>query len=588
MSAAAPRQLNFSLLVAIAWLLVVLQLQLQYWPETAVTLNDTDDAMRLVQVREFLGGHGWFDLHMVRLQPPLGYDPHWSRLIDAGLAGVFTLFHHFTDAAFAERLMRAIWPELWLLPAIGGVSAIAWRMAGREAAIVVLLFAVLGMPAMQQFKPGRIHHHNVQIAIAVLAVAATAWSDRLRWAAMAAGILTGLGLAIGFECMPFLVLCGAVITIRAIQDHEAAGSMRAYGFSVAASTIGAFLVSVGPDHWARTACDSIAINSATAVVLGGLGLAMITYSRDPRTPVRCGLIAAVMVVTALVFVLSEPRCLGGPYAMVDPAVKLLWLADVLEMQPLLSVLKTSPATGLWLSTFPAVAIIAVIFLGLRDVLRRDFGFLVASAALLLAVAMMLAVIKGYPYAMWLAMPLIAVVALRMFAVLRLKSLVPRFIAGLLLTPVALSGGAVAIANAAGLDLHAWSNVLERQACFETQSYAPLARLHPGLVVTDIDYGPFVLALTPQSVLAAPYHRLLAGIIVTHKIFAVPPEEAYRIITRLRVNYVAMCGLLTPVGLTDQQRAASLWGQLQAGAVPDWLKREPAADGQAFAIYRVKS
>lgn len=76
--------------------------------------------------------------------------------------------------------------------------------------------------------------------------------------------------------------------------------------------------------------------------------------------------------------------------------------------------------------------------------------------------------------------------------------------------------------------------------------------------------------------------------MAHKIFSVPPDEAYRIITQLRVNYVAMRGLYAPVGLPDQQRAASLWGQLQAGTVPDWLKRESAADGEAFAIYRVKS
>lgn len=588
MSAAAPRQPNFALLIAIAWSIIALQLLLLFWPETAVTLNDADDAMRLVQMREFLGGRGWFDLHMVRLQPPLGYDPHWSRLIDVGLAGIFTLFHHFTNVAVAERLARAVWPVLWLVPAMGGVSAIAWRMAGREAAIVALLFAVLGLPAMLQFKPGRIDHHNVQIAIAVLAVAATAWSDRLRWAAMAAGILTGLGLAIGFECMPFLVLCGAVITIRAIQDHDAAGLMPAYGFSAAASTMGAFLINVRPDHWAQTACDCIAINSATPVVLGGLGLALITYSRDPRTLVRCGLIAAVVLAAALIFVLLEPRCLGGPYAMVDPSIKPLYLANVPEMRTLLRVLETNPVIGLWLSTFLAVDIIAVIVLGLRDALRRDLGFLIASTALLLAVAMTLAAIKGFHYAIWLAMPLIAVMALQLFAVLRLKGLVPRFIAALLLTPVALYGGAVAIAYAAGLDRHDSFNDPKQQACFKTQSYAPLAKLPPGLVVTDINYGAFVLALTPHSVLAAPYHRLSAGIVVAHKIFTAPPDEAYRMITRVRVNYVAMCGLLAPVGLTDQQRAASLWGQLQAGTVPDWLKREPAADGQAFAIYRVKS
>ena len=230
---AASRQPHFALLVLAAWLLAVLQLALQYWPETAVTLNDTDDAMRLVQWRALLAGQGWFDLHEARVQPPAGYDPHWSRLIDAGLAAVYLLLRPFADAALAERLMRTVWPMLWLLPAIGGVAAIAWRMAGREAALVVLLFAAVGLPAFQQFKPGRIDHHNVQIAIAVLTVAATAWSDRARWCAVAAGVLTGFGLAVGFEGMPFLVLCGAAFAIRYVVDGAAAGALRAYGCAVA-------------------------------------------------------------------------------------------------------------------------------------------------------------------------------------------------------------------------------------------------------------------------------------------------------------------------------------------------------------------
>jgi hypothetical protein len=586
MSASPMREPRFAILLVAAWLLVVLQLMLKYWPETAVTLNGPDDAMRLVQLREFLGDHGWFDLHMTRLQPPLGYDPHWSRLVDAGLAGIFILFHQFADAAFSERLIRAIWPVLWLLPVISGAAAIAWRIANREAATVALLFAVGGLPAMAQFLPGRIDHENVQIAIAVLTVAATAWSDRFHWAATAAGILTGLGLAIGFEGVPFLALCAAAFTVRYIQDRKAAVSMRAYGFSAAASMIGAFVVSVGPDHWAQTACDSIAINSTSGVVLGGFGLALITYSNDPRASVRCGLIAAVGVVAALVLVLSEPRCLGGPFAMVDPAVKLLWLQYVREGQPLMSLLAGTTYIGLGISAYPLVAVVAVIVLGWRDVLLRDFGFLVASAALLLAVALMFAASKFYSYAMWLAMPPLAILALRLFSVLRLKSVVPCCIAGLLLTPIALNAGVVAIANASSLNRHNSSADLEPTVCFKTQSYAPLAKLLPGLVVTNIDYGPFVLALTPHSVLAGPYHRLSVGIIMTHKIFSAPPDQAYQIITRMGVNYVAMCGLLAPEG--HQLLATSLWEQLHAGAVPDWLKRDPVADGQPFLIYRVKS
>src|SRR5262249_8059017 len=81
-----------------------LQLVLLYWAGTTETLLDTDDAMRLVEVRAFLAGQGWFDMTELRVAPPLGYETHWSRLIDAGLAALFLLGRWFADPAMAERL----------------------------------------------------------------------------------------------------------------------------------------------------------------------------------------------------------------------------------------------------------------------------------------------------------------------------------------------------------------------------------------------------------------------------------------------------------------------------------------------------
>jgi hypothetical protein len=95
------RSPNIALLLGLAWLVIVAQLLADHWAETAQTLPDMDDAMRLVQVREFLAGRGWFDLHELRLGPPDGYDTHWSRLIDAGIAGLFLMLRQFTDGAFA-------------------------------------------------------------------------------------------------------------------------------------------------------------------------------------------------------------------------------------------------------------------------------------------------------------------------------------------------------------------------------------------------------------------------------------------------------------------------------------------------------
>ena len=53
------------------------------------TLGDTDDALRLVLVREVLHGRGWYDQLVTRLAPPTGVWMHWSRLLDGRRAGAW-------------------------------------------------------------------------------------------------------------------------------------------------------------------------------------------------------------------------------------------------------------------------------------------------------------------------------------------------------------------------------------------------------------------------------------------------------------------------------------------------------------------
>jgi hypothetical protein len=55
-------------------------------PSLAEWLGDTDDAVRLVTVRELLAGAPWFDTTLPRVGAPEPLLSHWSRLIDAPLA----------------------------------------------------------------------------------------------------------------------------------------------------------------------------------------------------------------------------------------------------------------------------------------------------------------------------------------------------------------------------------------------------------------------------------------------------------------------------------------------------------------------
>jgi hypothetical protein len=582
---APARQPNFALLLGLAWALVVLQLLTQHWADTAQTLLDTDDAMRLAQLKDWLGGQGWYDLHQWRVAP--GYESHWSRLIDAGLAGTFWFFGLFFDAALAERLMRTIWPMLWLLPTIGGMAAIAWRIAGRDAALVALLLALVGLPAFHQFRPGRIDHHNVQIALSVLVVAATVWSDRVRWTALAAGALTGLAIGVGLECLPYLLACAIAVALRYVLDRAAAPAAADYGVALAASAMAAFFVVVGPANWSHAVCDSIAINWLALVGIGGLGLAAAGYIASARVAMRLATMLALGAVAGAVFLELEPRCLKGPYAMMDADVWSMWLSHVREMQPLIPLILKTPVTGAAVASFPLVAVAAA-FLLLRDGLaRRDFGTVTAAGALVVAFLTTLAAVKAYSYAAWLGMPLVAAFALRLFVALRLHSVVPRFAASLLLTPAVLSVGAIGIAQATGFNDRTPVDRLDRDACFDNASYAAIARLPAGVVAADLDYGPFLLALTPHKILAAPYHRLSGGIRAAHQIFAAPPDEARRLLAASGATYVAMCGTRSPSDLAEATLDASLWGRLQAHDVPSWL--EPVAGQTApFALYRVRS
>src|SRR5882762_3552875 len=80
------------------------------WTDIRVfNLGDTDDNMRMMQVRGLLHGQGWFDLRQHRLA---GSNIHWSRLVDLPIAGLILLLRPLIGGAAAERWAVAIAPLL--------------------------------------------------------------------------------------------------------------------------------------------------------------------------------------------------------------------------------------------------------------------------------------------------------------------------------------------------------------------------------------------------------------------------------------------------------------------------------------------
>jgi hypothetical protein len=86
----------------------------------ALTVSaDGDDQMRLVQVRDWLAGQGWFDTRQHRVLPPDGISMHWTRYVDLGIAAILTVASPLLAPEAAERatviLGPAFLPASWSL-----------------------------------------------------------------------------------------------------------------------------------------------------------------------------------------------------------------------------------------------------------------------------------------------------------------------------------------------------------------------------------------------------------------------------------------------------------------------------------------
>jgi hypothetical protein len=544
------------------------------------TLGDTDDALRLTFVRELLAGRGWFDQHVTRLQPPVGTWMHWSRLVDGGIAGLDAVLSLFLPAKTAELATRAIWPLLWIYPAALATLAIARRLDPRAVYVAALLLAV-NFELYSQFIPGRIDHHDIQIVCSLAALAGAMWSPDRR-GAVVAGAATALGLAIGLEAAPFLVLIGASFALRYLLDAAFAPAARAYGLSLAGATLVLFVLQTPPARWTVTACDAIAFNLVTGVVVGGLALAAATLpaaARDLRR--RAGALGLTALLAALAYLAPDRGCIAGPMAAVDPRLYPVWLNYIAEMASLPTYYGRDLKQALGLTAPIVLGAIALVWLARDPARRRDPVFLLPAACLVLAAAMTFAAIRASDYLFWFVVPLIAL-ALTTIAARFSHRLVHTTVLALLVSPLAVAP-VMAVAGQTKPNPNRVRVNTAKAACFAPGSYRRMATLPPGVVLGATDLGPFLLATTPHSALGAPYHRMTWGILTTYRLLGARDPEAE--IRALHVRYVIACAGLTRDLDKKNLPADSLQKRLDRGAPPAWLERV-SDPKEAIQIYRV--
>jgi len=116
---------------------------------TTPLILDADDAMRLTEVHDFLGGQGWFDLVQHRMNAPFGAAMHWSRLIDLPEAVLLAVIGPLAGGG-ADTLAAYIWPLLLLVPLLWLTAKIAIRLGGPEARWPALLLPAFSLITLSE------------------------------------------------------------------------------------------------------------------------------------------------------------------------------------------------------------------------------------------------------------------------------------------------------------------------------------------------------------------------------------------------------------------------------------------------------
>ncbi len=570
------------------------------------TFREPDSAMRLVQVRDLLGGQGWFDLTQYRLNPPEGAQMHWARWVDAAIAAAIALLSPIIGAAAAEVFVAFAWPLAWLAAFVFLMTRIAGEFVSGDSertrvSISTAIVAAMAFPALDRFAPGAFDHHNVELVLVATAIWSLIRMDRKPQLGAAAGAALGLAMATAAEGAPFLAV-GAVVAgmLWLLQPGTYARGLFWFGVGVGVATAASFVVLVPPSQWSASRCDAmstsfLSIGAATsyvAIVLGRALPARATGSLALR--MVCATVSGGVAGGALL--LAAPACLGGGYGAVGPEMMTLWMAQVSEARPLMQLLADNIALFFAVS---GAAIVGLVFAAVMVRRRPDFapGWIV-GAFLLAGVVIMVWQIRGAAFATAFAIPFGGYTVARAHAAYRAQ-VTPRAL--LQFGAVALVATAAAW-GAIGQQVQKYStpatalrnfsaNETGARACFDGPSLRALDNAPPGLILNQFAIGSGVLAASRHAVLAAPYHRNAGGTLAAINAFRSSPDVARELTKTARADYVLVCdGLPEGEFYIAHPAAGDAGGETLAYALanetpPDWL--EPVDIGESpLRLFRV--
>ncbi|MBO9713050.1 AcrB/AcrD/AcrF family protein [Sphingomonas sp.] len=571
-----------------AWFIVNRYANIQW-----MMLGDTDDNMRLMQVRAWLAGQGWYDLRQHRLDPALGgLDIHWTRLVDLPIAALILILKPFMGTAAAERWACGIAPLLPLSITMSAVALTARRLISPYAWPLALIILMGCTSTMMMYAPERIDHHGWQLAFLAVTVAGLADPERGRGGATV-GLSSALSLTIGLEMLPYCAMAGAIVALRWIWDRDEARRLQLYALTLSGGT------SLGFAAFASTAnqamrCDALTPVWLSTCVTAGLLLFALSLANPARREVRLGLGVLAGALIAAGFALMFPQCLGRP-EQASPELVQVWLSNVREARP---IYRHALDVAIPLATLPIIGVIGAAFATWRAG-RLKNGTMVAWTAIALFTAFaglmllwqvragpagQLLSVSGSTALAWVVVPWFLTrksVLLRVFGSVAAFLVISGLAAGYVIKYLPKSGGSGNAGN--GVDVVQKAN----GACAWMPNLLKLNAIPAATMFTHVDLGPRLITITHHNGVAGPYHRNGRAILDVHHAFTGTPEAFRPIAWAHRAQYLLLCPNMSETTIYRARARNGFYAQVARGRVPYWLEPVDLPKGSPFRLWKIR-
>ena len=566
---------------AAAWFLYQRWLPIQWFG-----LGDTDDNLRMMQVRGLLSGQDWFDLRQYRLDPPDGANIHWSRIVDLPIAGIKLALLPFMSGAMAEKVAVAVAPLLPMLVTMAAVAAAVRRLLPIYVVPLALALLLCAHSVRGMWMPLRIDHHGWQLAMLSLAVLALTDRRPARGGVLL-GVATAVSLSIGLEMLLYLAAAGGMVALLWVRDGREAPRLAAYGASLAAGCGIGFLLFASNDN-RLAVCD--ALSPVWLATLGAAGAAGVLLSRlRTESWVKRLLVGALAAaVVAAFYALAWPNCLGRLEGS-SPELEEMWLSRVREARPIYTHSALVMAAVLAL---PAAGLIGYALMLWRH--RRDAGALIPWAALafiaIIPAALLFWQTRAGPSAQLLSIPGATALAWALIAWAQSRPQMLVRVLGSVLAFYAVSGLAVqnVVQQLAPDKPNKKQNAISQAngKCPTLAALRPIAQQPRGYVLTHVDLGPRLITVTHHDAVAGPYHRNSQAILDVMKGFRGTPEAAQAMIARRGIDYVLICPGLSETTVYRAESPNGFYAPLAKGKVPAWLAPVPLPKDNPYRMWRV--